>query len=78
MSELGGAESRRQGGAEQGEGDAPRRWFLVAHCREREAIRWFVLDQIVTAHLTAEAATDIPVAAVGAPPPTARAVAGES
>ncbi|MEW1988527.1 WYL domain-containing protein [Brevibacterium casei] len=53
------------------------RWFFVAHCRDREAVRWFVLDRILTAHLTAEAATDVPVAAVGTPPPTARAVTGE-
>ncbi|WP_144589764.1 helix-turn-helix transcriptional regulator, partial [Brevibacterium casei] len=52
-------------------------WFLVAHSREREAIRWFVLDRILIAHLTADEAVDIPVAAVGAPPATARAVTGE-
>lgn len=52
------------------------RWFLVAHSRDREAIRWFVLDRMLTAHLTAEPAADIPVASVGAPPTTARAVTG--
>lgn len=52
-------------------------WYLVAHCRMRDAVRWFRLDRILTAHRTAEPAADIPVESIGAPPPTARAVASE-
>ncbi len=50
------------------------RWHLVAHCRTRDAIRWFQLDRITAAHSTAEPAADIPVESVGTPPPTAHAV----
>ncbi|MFC0505183.1 helix-turn-helix transcriptional regulator [Micromonospora costi] len=50
-------------------------WFLVAHCRIRNAIRWFRLDRVTSAQLTSETAASIPVEAVGAPPATARAVA---
>jgi predicted DNA-binding transcriptional regulator YafY len=49
-------------------------WYLVAHCRTAQAIRWFRLDRIETANLTNERAADVPVEAVGSPPPTARAV----
>ncbi|MDT0327328.1 helix-turn-helix transcriptional regulator [Nocardiopsis lambiniae] len=49
-------------------------WYLVGHCRTREAIRWLRLDRVTAAHLTTEPALDIPVEAVGAPPATARAV----
>ncbi|WP_017587905.1 helix-turn-helix transcriptional regulator [Nocardiopsis ganjiahuensis] len=51
-------------------------WFLVAHCRRREQIRWFRLDRVERARVTAERAADIPVEAVGTPPPTAGAVTG--
>ncbi len=51
------------------------RWHLVAHCRTRDAIRWFRLDRITAAHLTAEPARAIPVESVGTPPPTAKVVA---
>ncbi|MFV0434556.1 MAG: helix-turn-helix transcriptional regulator [Leucobacter sp.] len=50
------------------------RWYLVAHCRNRDAIRWFRLDRITAARPTAEPAQDIPVESIGAPPPTAEAV----
>ncbi|WP_166354374.1 helix-turn-helix transcriptional regulator [Phytoactinopolyspora limicola] len=50
-------------------------WYLVGHCRSREAIRWFRLDGISNAHLTTEAAADIPMTAVGTPPATAESVA---
>ncbi|ALJ20473.1 helix-turn-helix transcriptional regulator [Microbacterium sp. No. 7] len=53
------------------------RWHLVAHCRERDAIRWFDLDRITAAHTTAEPARDIPVESVGTPPATARPVADD-
>lgn len=49
-------------------------WYLVAHCRIRGATRWFRLDRIATAHLTTEPAADIPVEAVGTPPPSAEPV----
>ena len=49
-------------------------WWLVGHCRTRDAIRWFRLDRILVARSTAEPATDIPVEAVGTPPPTATAI----
>ncbi|MFT4228028.1 helix-turn-helix transcriptional regulator [Micropruina sp.] len=50
-------------------------WYLVAHCRTREAIRWFRLDRIATAHPTAEPSRAIPVDSVGTPPPAAKAIA---
>jgi predicted DNA-binding transcriptional regulator YafY len=49
-------------------------WFLVAYCRQREAIRWFRLDRIQRATLTAERATDLPVEDLGTPPTTAASV----
>ena len=49
-------------------------WYFVAYCRTRDAIRWFRLDRIAAAHLTAEPATDIAVESVGTPPPSAEAV----
>lgn len=51
-------------------------WYLVAHCRTRDAIRWFRIDRITSAHPTAEPARDIAVDSVGPPPPTARAITG--
>lgn len=44
------------------------RWYLVAWCRLREAIRWFRLDRVVEAHLTAERYVPRDVAEVGEPP----------
>ncbi|GAA1749066.1 helix-turn-helix transcriptional regulator [Aeromicrobium alkaliterrae] len=52
------------------------RWFLVARCRDRDVIRWYPLDQVVEAHLTARPAEPIDVARIGTPPPTARPVSG--
>ncbi|GAB3810206.1 helix-turn-helix transcriptional regulator [Kribbella italica] len=49
-------------------------WFLVAHCRSRDAIRWFRLDGIERATLTTQRATDVPVEDLGTPPPTASSV----
>lgn len=43
-------------------------WFLVAWCREREALRWFREDRIEAAELTSEPAAKRDLAAVGAPP----------
>ncbi|WP_127505865.1 helix-turn-helix transcriptional regulator [Actinoplanes solisilvae] len=50
-------------------------WYLVGHCRSRQAIRWFRLDRVGAAHLTKLPAARIPVEAVGTPPATAEAVA---
>lgn len=49
-------------------------WFLVAHCHRREAIRWFRLDRIERASLTAQRAIDVPVEELGTPPSTAASV----
>lgn len=49
-------------------------WFLVAHCRHQDGIRWFRLDRVERARVTAERAADIPVESVGTPPATAEAV----
>lgn len=49
-------------------------WYFVAHCRTVDAIRWFRLDRIETAHLTNVSASPIPVESVGQPPSSARAV----
>ena len=51
-------------------------WYLVAHCRTRDAVRWFRLDRVITAHVTAEPAAEIPVESVGPAPSTSEAVAG--
>ncbi|WP_136707981.1 WYL domain-containing protein [Agromyces sp. H66] len=50
-------------------------WWFVAYCHRSEGIRWFRLDRIESAHLTAEPAADIPVSEVGVPPASAQAVA---
>lgn len=44
------------------------RWYLVAWCRLREAIRWFRLDRVVEAHLTVGRYVPRDVAEVGEPP----------
>lgn len=49
-------------------------WFLIAYCRQREAIRWFRLDRIDGATLTAQPAADLPVEDLGTPPTTAASV----
>ncbi|MGC5165763.1 helix-turn-helix transcriptional regulator [Luteimicrobium sp. DT211] len=50
------------------------RWYLVAWCRDREGMRWFRLDRVERADLTAEAYVPRPVEDVGEPPPDAVAV----
>jgi predicted DNA-binding transcriptional regulator YafY len=50
------------------------RWYLVAWCRSREAIRWFRLERVERADLTAETYAARPVADVGDPPVGATAV----
>ncbi|WP_348787666.1 WYL domain-containing protein [Leifsonia sp. NPDC080035] len=49
-------------------------WYLVGHCRLRDAIRWFRIDRIASANVTSRAAAPVPVAAAGTPPDTARPV----
>jgi predicted DNA-binding transcriptional regulator YafY len=53
-------------------------WHLVAHCRTRDAVRWFRLDRITAASSTAEPATAISVESVGTPPPTARTITSDN
>jgi predicted DNA-binding transcriptional regulator YafY len=45
-----------------------RRWFLVAWCRERGAMRWFREDRIESAELTAETAPRRDLTDFGTPP----------
>jgi predicted DNA-binding transcriptional regulator YafY len=45
-----------------------RHWFLVAWCREREAMRWFREDRIESVELTAETAPRRDLTDVGTPP----------
>ena len=42
--------------------------YLVAWCRSRAAVRWFRLDRVESAEVSAEAAPRRPLAAFGAPP----------
>jgi predicted DNA-binding transcriptional regulator YafY len=45
-------------------------WFLVAWCRERDALRWFRVDRVEGAELTDEHAPKRDLTDVGAPPPS--------
>jgi predicted DNA-binding transcriptional regulator YafY len=49
-------------------------WYLVAYCHMREGIRWFRLDRIDGAYLTAQASRDRDIAEIGTPPDTSEAV----
>jgi predicted DNA-binding transcriptional regulator YafY len=49
-------------------------WYLVAHCRLREGVRWFRLDRIEHASVTTLPAVDLPADRLGEPPETARSV----
>jgi predicted DNA-binding transcriptional regulator YafY len=57
-----------------------RHWFLVAWCRERQAMRWFRKDRIESVELTGEIAPRRDLADLGAPPadghPAGRALGG--
>lgn len=46
------------------------RWYLVAWCRDRDALRWFRLSRIEKADVTHEPYEPRPVAVVGEPPET--------
>lgn len=52
------------------------RWYLVAWCRDRDGMRWFRLDRVERADLTAERYDPRPVEDVGEPPAGAGAVVG--
>jgi predicted DNA-binding transcriptional regulator YafY len=54
---------------------ANRRWYLVAHCRWRDDLRWFRLDRIRRADPTRERYEPRPVTDLGRPPDGAAAVA---
>jgi predicted DNA-binding transcriptional regulator YafY len=43
-------------------------WYLVAWCQTRQAVRWFRLDRVERADLTAETFSPHPVAEAGEPP----------
>ncbi|WP_164704515.1 helix-turn-helix transcriptional regulator [Blastococcus litoris] len=45
-----------------------RHWFLVAWCREREAVRWFREDRIESVEITGESAPRRDLADLGTPP----------
>ena len=45
-----------------------RRWYLVAHCRLRDDIRWFRLDRVDQAHCTRQSYTPRPASDIGEPP----------
>jgi predicted DNA-binding transcriptional regulator YafY len=45
-----------------------RHWFLVAWCRERQALRWFREDRIEGVELTEETAARHDLTGLGAPP----------
>ncbi|WP_166878826.1 YafY family protein [Salinibacterium sp. ZJ450] len=49
-------------------------WYLIAHCRLRQGVRWFRLDRIEHASATAELAVDLLLEEIGQPPQTARPV----
>lgn len=49
-------------------------WYLAAWCRTRDDVRWFRLDRVRRADVTAEPYDPRPVAAVGEPPDDARPV----
>jgi predicted DNA-binding transcriptional regulator YafY len=49
-------------------------WYLVAYCRLRRDLRWFRLDRIERATVTAQTCNDIPLAEIGEPPTTAKSL----
>ena len=52
------------------------RWYLVAWCRTRVAVRWFRLARIERADLTGETCVPRSAAEIGTPPPDAAPVLG--
>lgn len=49
-------------------------WYLVAHCRMREGLRWFRFDRIERADTTGDRYEPRPLSSVGTPPRRARPV----
>jgi predicted DNA-binding transcriptional regulator YafY len=47
------------------------RWYLIAWCQERQAVRWFRWDRIVAADLTTQPVPDRDLTTFGTPPPDA-------
>lgn len=50
------------------------RWYLVAWCRLRDAVRWFDLTRVERATVTRRSCTGHPVGQIGRPPESARPV----
>jgi len=50
------------------------RWYLVAWCRLRDGMRWFLLTSVAQATVTRAPCGEHDVAEIGAPPATARPV----
>ena len=44
------------------------RWYLIAWCQQKQAVRWFRWDRIDAADLTAQAVVDRDPATFGTPP----------
>lgn len=55
-------------------GSANGRWYLIAWCRLRSAIRWFLVTRIEHASVTTTPCGDHGIEEVGTPPATARSV----
>lgn len=53
------------------------RWYVVAWCRRRGAVRWFRLDRVERADVTRKTYEPRPVEEIGTPPETAAPVAPE-
>jgi predicted DNA-binding transcriptional regulator YafY len=53
---------------------ADERWYVVAHCRMRDAIRWFRTDRIARADVTNETYVARPIGEIGTPPASAAPV----
>ncbi len=52
------------------------RWYLIGWCRLRDGMRWFAMDRVERAHVTATECEGHTVAEVGRPPEHARPVGG--
>lgn len=50
------------------------RWYLVAWCRLRRAVRWFRLERVSRAAATRTPCPGRPIDAIGPPPASARTV----
>ncbi len=54
------------------------RWYLIAWCRLRGAIRWFVISRITRATVTRLECSGHEIAEIGTPPETARPLRADS